>query len=242
MDTLYTILRWTHVIAGFTGLVAFWLPIFTRKGGKNHRFFGKIFKYSAYLVLGAAALSIGLHFAEALGRGIGPSDDPRNFAFLTFLGYLTLVTFIGLRHGLLVLENKSSVTDMDNGINNFLAWVAVAASVGLIGYSLYFNPPIKIVLYALSPIGFAAGFGILKVIKGRRKEKKVWFYEHMGSMIGTGIAFHTAFAVFGSSQLFSLGLSGWTAVIPWIAPALIGIPAAEIWTRYYQRKFNDRPS
>jgi hypothetical protein len=61
----------------------------------------------------------------------------------------------------------------------------------------------------------------------------------MNAMIGTGIAFHTAFAVFGSGRLFDLGLEGWVAVIPWILPALIGIPAVAIWTRHYQRKFGD---
>ena len=58
-------------------------------------------------------------------------------------------------------------------------------------------------------------------------------------MIGGGIAFHTAFAVFGMNQLFNLGLSGWLAVVPWILPAMIGIPATALWTRHYQRKFGE---
>ncbi|MFT7564669.1 MAG: hypothetical protein ACI8ZT_002326 [Bacteroidia bacterium] len=128
---------------------------------------------------------------------------------------------------------------MDTSVNRSMAWLAIFASAGLITYNIYFQPPNMIVLFALSPIGFGIGSGILKAIKGKRPEKKVWFYEHMGAMIGTGIAFHTAFAVFGISRLFDLGLDGWIAVIPWILPALIGIPGTVIWTRYYKRKFND---
>jgi len=144
-----------------------------------------------------------------------------------------------LRHGLQVLENKKDLTAMNIGFNRFIAWLAIVASTALIIYSIYFKPPNMIVLFALSPIGFGIGSGILKAIKGRRPEGKAWFYEHMGSMIGTGVAFHTAFAVFGSSRLFDLGLEGWIAIVPWILPALIGIPGTAIWTRYYKRKFND---
>lgn len=242
MEMLMNSIRWTHVIAGFVGLAAFWVPIFAHKGGVNHRFFGKIFKYCAYIVLGGAMLSVLLHAGDGLSRGAGPRTQPGSFAFLVFLGYLALVTFIGLRHGLLVLQNKRDIIAMNGGFNRFMAFLAIAASAALILYTIYFKPPNMVVLFALSPIGFGTGFGILKAIGGKRPEKKVWFYEHMGAMIGTGIAFHTAFAVFGSLRIFDLGLNGFWAVIPWITPALIGIPATFIWTRHYKRKFNDFPT
>ena len=69
MELLIEPLRWIHVAAGFTSLTAYWIPVFTRKGGKNHRLYGKVFKYSAYLVLGAAALAIALHFTDLLSQG-----------------------------------------------------------------------------------------------------------------------------------------------------------------------------
>jgi len=242
METLFTGLRWIHVAAGFIGLAAFWVPILTRKGGSHHRWFGKVFKYCAYLVLGAAMLSVTLHMSQALSAGVGPNTEPNGFAFLVFLGYLALVTFIGLRHGILVLQHKPGLDGLDTPVNRLLARAAIASSILLIAYAVYFRPDIIIVLLALSPIGFSTGKGILKAIGGQRPESKAWFYEHMGSMIGTGIAFHTAFAVFGSRTLWNLGLEGWVAIIPWILPALIGIPAVTLWTRHYMRKFGDLPA
>lgn len=238
MQELLDGFRWIHVAAGFTGLAAFWIPVFTRKGGPTHRLYGKVFKYCAYLVLGAAGAAILLRFSLAMMEGEGPSTAPQGFAFLVFLGYLTLVTFVVLRHGVGVLENKD-LTSMNTARNRILARMAIGASIALVAYALYFNPPIRILLYAMSPIGILSGLGILKAIGGERTENKAWFYEHMGAMIGAGIAFHTAFAVFGSTRLFDIGLTGLTAVVPWILPALIGIPATAIWTRHYQRKFGD---
>ena len=64
-----------------------------------------------------------------------------------------------------------------------------------------------------------------------------WFYSHMGSMLGGGIAFHTAFIVFGAQRLWAYELAGSFAVVPWLLPTVIGIPAIVIWTGYYRRKF-----
>lgn len=241
METFLDTLRWVHVVAGFTGLAAFWIPIFTRKGGRHHRLYGKVFKYCAYLVLAAAGLAIAIRLGGALGRGIGPRDDPGGFSFAVFLGYLTVVTFIGLRHGIGVLQHKQGLAGMDRPLDRALAWVAIASSIALVAYAVWYSPPMQILLFALSPIGLATGLGILKAIGGRRTERKAWFYEHMGAMMGTGVAFHTAFAVFGATRIFELQLSGWIAIVPWIAPALIGAPAITLWTRHYQRRFGDLP-
>ncbi len=66
-----------------------------------------------------------------------------------------------------------------------------------------------------------------------------WWYEHMGAMLGGGIAFHTAFLVIGAGRLLGVQLTGFTAVVPWILPSLIGIPATAIWVGYYRRKFKE---
>ncbi len=42
-----------------------------------------------------------------------------------------------------------------------------------------------------------------------------------------------------SLQLWDLGLDGWVAVVPWVAPAMVGVPATFIWVRHYQKKFGE---
>ena len=96
-----------------------------------------------------------------------------------------------------------------------------------------------ILLFALSPIGIGAGSGNLRYMNTPPSSPRGWMYEHLGAMLGAGIAFHTAFAVFGSTRLFDIGLTGWIAIIPWVLPAAIGIPATVIWTRHYRRKFGE---
>lgn len=239
MDTLISLLSFTHVTAGAIGLTVFWVPIFTRKGSHYHRLLGRVFKYCAYVVLACAGAAVLLRLGTLIAAGETPTTRSNAYATFTFLGYLSLVTFVILRHGLQVLKNKASLIEMNTSSNRLLARVAILASVLVVAYAMYFSPSNKIVLYALSPIGILPGIGILQAIAGKRIESKAWMYEHLGAMLGCGIAFHTAFAVFGSSRLFDLNLPGLWQALPWVLPTLVGVPATIIWTRIYKRRFGD---
>ena len=231
--------RFVHVLFGAIGLVAFWIPVFARKGAVNHVRFGKTFVWSAYIVLGAAAITLATRFTGLAMEGIGPSEQPLLFGILVFLAYLTFVTFVTVRHGVSVLLHKQDAASLRTPFNTILAYAAIGASISIILYGIILSPPSKILLFALSPIGFGVGIGNLRYMRGENLSKRAWMYEHLGAMLGAGIAFHTAFAVFGATRLFDIGLTGPVAVIPWVAPAAIGIPAITLWTRYYRRKFGE---
>ena len=231
--------RFIHVAFGAVGLAAFWFPVFARKGATLHVKAGKVFVWCAYVVLAAAALALLSRVAGLLAAGLGPTDRPALFGFIVFLGYLTLVTYVIVRHGMGVLRHKRDPAALQTPLNITLAYAAIGASVCIILYALVIAPPNRILLFALSPLGFLIGSGNLSFMKLAQPSARAWFYEHMGAMLGAGIAFHTAFAVFGMTRLFDIGISGWVAVIPWILPTLIGVPATAIWTRHYRRKFGD---
>lgn len=239
MSSLAEGARFVHVLFGAIGLAAFWIPVITRKGAVNHVRFGKIFVWSAYILLSAAAISLISRINGLVASGVGPADRPGLFASIVFLGYLTLTTFVSVRHGMVVLKYKGDPASFKSWLSTGLAWTAIAASVFIIFYALIVSPTSKILLFALSPIGLGIGSGILGYMRAKNVSKRAWMYEHLGAMIGSGIAFHTAFAVFGVTRLFDIGLNGWVAIIPWIAPAAIGVAAIFIWTRHYRQKFGE---
>ncbi|MEM7432968.1 MAG: hypothetical protein AAF351_13695 [Pseudomonadota bacterium] len=239
MDSIADALRNIHVIFGFLGLAAFWIPIFAKKGAVNHVRFGKFFVWSAYIVLAGAALALTLRVIGYLQQGITISTAPAGYSLIIFLGYLTLVTFVSVRQGMQSLQHKKDQAALRTPANKAMAYSSIAASVFIIGYALLLKPDTMILLLALSPIGFAGGFGVLNYMNKEWESPRAWFYEHLGSMLGAGIAFHTAFAVFGISRIWDIGLSGWVAIIPWVLPSVIGIPASVIWARHYRIKFRE---
>ena len=58
METLIDLNRAIHVGVGFVGLAAWWLPVLTKKGGRGHRLFGKVFALCAYFLGLSTFLSV----------------------------------------------------------------------------------------------------------------------------------------------------------------------------------------
>lgn len=243
MELLHETLRYIHMAGGFIGLALFWIPIFSKKGSPIHKQMGKYWTWLARVVVLSALAGLFLYIPEIIEKNISPN----NYAFLLFLGYLSIVTYIVISYGVAVLKSKKDPTSLNTPYWNLMIFLSFAASAFIIAFALIVKPDSMAVLLALSPIGIGTGLGMRSYIKkgsskyGKKgiESNKAWLYEHLGSMLGAGIAFHTAFAVFGMTRTFDIGLEGMVAVIPWILPAAIGIPAQYIWTRTYQKKFKE---
>ena len=226
-----------HVATGFVGLAAFWIPLFARKGGRVHVQAGRVFTYCAYVVTLSAVTASAGRIAALQAQGLGPADRPETYGFALFLGYLGLATFATVRHAIRVVETRRSPETLRTPFHEALAWASVAGSAVVIAFALRVWTDVSPILLGLSPVGLVTGSGMLRLMRRPGARRMGWFYGHLGSMLGGGIAFHTAFAVFGAQRLWAYELAGPLAVVPWILPTVIGIPAIIVWTRHYRRKF-----
>jgi hypothetical protein len=188
-------------------------------------------------------MALGFLFAPLTVRAVPPMPPERAALvaaqirqFAPFLLYLVLITFTPVYHGVRVLETRRSPAQLRTPFHTMLNVSAIVAACAMIALALWARRP---VFAALSPIGFLVGFGNLSFARRPYPTPMAWWYEHMGSMIGGGIAFHTAFLVIGAGRLLGLNFSGWMAVVPWIVPSIVGIPASNIWVAYYRRKFRE---
>lgn len=242
MNEIRELLRYAHMGFGFVGLVAFWIPVFTRKGSLGHIRFGTVFLWCVYGIAASAMVATTHEIVGALRAGGGPASDPAGFGFAVFLFYIALITLASGRHGYRVIETKKDPASIDTAGHRLLAYASMAGSVVTIAYAVLFWSSMSIIFLALGPVGLGIGAGMLGYMKEPARSRMSWWYEHMGAMLGAGVAFHTAFIVFGAQRLFdyssALGGFSW---IPWVAPAAIGVPASVIWTRHYRRKFGDLP-
>ena len=128
---------------------------------------------------------------------------------------------------------------MRTGPHMALAVASLIGSAAVIAFALLVWTDLSIVLLALSPVGFMQGKTMIEHMTRPAGERMAWFYSHVGNMIGAGIAFHTAFAVFGSGRIIGYELPGAWQVVPWVLPAAIGIPANRILERKYRAKFGE---
>jgi len=239
MDSIFDTTRWIHITIGFTGLMAFWIPAFSRKGGRTHVRAGRIFEWAAYVVAGTAMFNALGRLAAGLAGGATLERNEASFGFAIFLAYLGLVTLAGVRHAVRAVRTKGDWAAMDTVPHRALAVLSIAGSAVVVAYALAVWSGVSVVLLALSPVGVLQGWGMLSRLRDPPDERMGWYYVHIGNIIGAGIAFHTAFLVFGSARFIPFELPGVWQIVPWILPAAIGIPMARALETRYRRRFGE---
>ena len=242
MEQLIAINRSVHIAVGFAGLVAWWVPILTTKGGQVHRKFGTAFLAAAYVVGATALVSPVLHMASARRSGIPWPDLLSGSGFLILLAYLGLFTFNVAHYGVRVLRTRRQPETLATPFLHALSILLMAGSAVVALHGLAFWQPTSIILLLLSPIGVLQGIEQRRYMRQRPALQKPWFYAHMDAMLGAGIAFHTAFLVFGSRVVFDLTILGPFNWVPWVLPAVIGGTLGGRWKKSYMRKFGDLPA
>ncbi len=257
-------MRYSHIFVGFAGLVLFWIPVCSPKGGRLHRLSGKIFACCALWVgltgtiASAWALIDPLSFAASTGSTITEKNqayiiERARFLF-GFLGFLSIGTLSGLILGVACVWTKKNHEALRNVWVAGSLWLTVMYAAGLAAYGVWNlvlgwqgqhllgNTNKYWVHVILGLVGVWGTWGDLQYVRGPASGRMAWFYKHMECMLGTGIAFYTAFLIFGVNRIVKLDLPGAWQLVPWILPTLIGLPLISWWVRMYKRKFGDDQS
>jgi len=244
MASLFQSLRWVHIAAGSIALILFWIPAIARKGGKTHIRAGWIYVVCMSVVVVTAFAMSGLAFTIPLAvRQIARPLSPAELSdflrvqriFATFLAYLAGVTLASGWQGIWAIETRREPKAMRTLFSLALNVVVVLAGLTVLALGIkYRSGP----LIGLSPIGPLIGAGNLRYLMRAPQSRMHWWYEHLGSMIGTGIAGYTAFLVFGGARLLPSVARSQLYTLFWVLPSLIGVPVIFMTIACYQRKFN----
>jgi len=222
----------THVILGATALTSFWIPVFAPKGRPLHRRAGSVFAWTMMATAATAGLASILTLIDPLGTH--PDAAPSSVLNLRLgvglmLGYLASITFVSAFSGLRAIRNRGNHRAHRSIAEIGANLVALAMAVAVLVAGLRYEATL---LIALSAIGLLGVPGNLRFIFRTPATSREWLYQHMGSMLGAGIAAHTAFLIFGTSRI-APSLANEPLV--WLMPTLIGVPASTIWVRRYRR-------
>jgi hypothetical protein len=210
-----------HIGAGFTSLILFWVPVFTRKGGINHRRVGNYYVWAMWWVVISAAL---LSFKNVL---IG------DMLMAAFLGFLALITGKPLWLGISALNNKSHQSHGYRCAQLIMSGLVVVSGLGLIGYGVALGGTgVAVFMIIFGVLGLASIFDFVANLD-KHAVPKHWLEEHIASMCITGIAAQTAFLAFGAQSMFSQLYGSYWSVVPWVAPTVVGIIGIRVAiTRY----------
>jgi hypothetical protein len=242
---LFQDLRWTHIAFGSVALLAFWIPAIAAKGGRLHIRVGWVYVICMSVVVLTAFVMSGMAFTVPLRiRNFSQplsADEIARFVRRSreigvFLAYLGGVTLAAGWQGIRVLRTRRDPQSLRGPFTLTLNFALVAAAIGVLGLGIVER---SWTFIGMSSVGFIVGGGNLSYLLRGPQSKMHWWYEHLSSMIATGIAGYTAFLVFGGSRLFpALSRTQFYALV-WILPTLIGVPVIFAAVAYYQRKFQE---
>ena len=245
MANLFQWLRWVHIAAGGFALILFWIPAIAPKGGRTHIRAGWFYVACMSVVVVTAFAMSGLAFTiplaiRRIARPLSPAELSEFLraqrVFAAFLAYLAGVTLAAGWQGIWAAETKREPKAMRTPFSLALNAAVLLGGLAVLVLGIkYRSGP----LIALSPIGPFIGAGNLRYLLRGPESRMHWMYEHLGSMIGTGIAGYTAFLVFGGTRLFPSMARSQLYTVFWVLPTLIGVPVIFMTVAYYQRKFNE---
>ena len=250
-ETIHSVLRALHISMGFLGLAMFWIPAFAPKGRRVHIAAGKVFSLCARTValtaLGSSSW-VFIHPSSWVGRPVTLSQIPADqVMFIAILGLLAIFLLQGVENGMRAVRTRQQPETFGSTRLRSLNLAQVSAGVAVFLFGAYHIVAGSGVMFwipvALGAASVADFFEHRKFFANPRPTPMAWWYKHMDGMVGSGIAFHTAFLVFGAQNVFSGALiEGTWSFLPWVLPTALGLPALHFWTRYYKKKFGELPA
>jgi hypothetical protein len=209
MEIAHQIFRAIHIAAGFTAFVVAPIAMFTKKGGKQHRRWGKTY-YWAMIVTTVLSILLAARTGNLFLFGIGV------FSFQQ--------TFQGRR---VLMRKRPERGQTATPLDKVVALLAFFAGVGMLVLGIINGGILGIIFGSI----FSLVLGSLLIGLFRpSKEKAAWFFDHITGMTTSYIAALTAFSV---SNLSFLPL-----LVRWLWPTVIIVPILSFVIAKYKKKFN----
>lgn len=230
-----------HIFIGGAGLIVFWLPIMSKKGSAFHIRSGRWFAIGMTIVAYSGMLMSTLVFIDPLAV-----RDPNNemtlaeanrvvtvgrssSAFLFMLSTLVLCT---TRQGILSLQAKADKSILKTPVH--LGCIALLLCSGVAVGLMSFDR--NSMLYPIfSVLSIVISLEMLRYIFKKETKKREWIIEHLGNIIGSGIAAYTAFFVFGGSSILHQFVPANMQIMFWVMPGVVGTILTKIYATKYRK-------
>jgi hypothetical protein len=213
-----------HIVTGAGGLVAFWVPVLSKKGGDQHRFWGKLF---TVLMLATGAIAIGMSTSTILApMETHPQlvdhelfGDPAlvQGIFGWMMLYLAILTVNLAWYGWQCILNRRHHARNRAWHNSALQAILLVASANCAWQGWQLG---QVLMVGISMVGFATVGTNLWFMLKTRPGPVDWLLEHIKALVGAGISVYTAFLAFGLVRIMPE-----RALMPalWAIPLVVGL-------------------
>jgi len=219
MHTAYLFTKYLHAGLGVLALLGFWVAALAKKGSPPHKLAGKVYVLvMAGLLLPALPLSLRalLNFSTVFGL---------------FLFYLVVITGTALWRAWTAVRRKRDFAAYANRNFKRLGGLNIASGAAILGVGAASVQP---VLLGFSVVGILAGYGMIRLAEAGPPHARWWMAEHIGAMLGCGVATHIAFLLIGLPRVLPAGWNGPALqTFGWLAPLAVSVVARRLLAKKY---------
>ncbi len=236
---IHQLLLVLHIVAGSVALLLFCAVMAVAKGSPLHRRVGAWF----YVVMHALTLSgIGMAVLVLLDPlamkgaaqpvGVSSADYLRQVQlFWQFLLLLSLLALFNVRHGVRVLQMG---TDR-RGLSTPSHWLLFALTQSWALFTLWQSATQHFLLGQIfAMVAMVTGGGAARYLLKASVTPLQRIAQHIGNMMGCGIAIFTAFFALGGRTL--IDVSPQAQLVFWLLPSVVGVVLIANYNRQWRRK------
>ncbi len=214
---MYSLVLFAHASVGALALIAYWTAGLAKKGSPVHRAAGKVFMLAMLFILASALVFV----SRFVARGL--------LMQAAFFAYLFVISATALATGWLALKLKKDHRRYTGAWYRALGAFNVVCGAGILVLGLHGGGA---VFTGFSMVGILRG-GLMLKLSRQAPSPRWWLREHLGSMIGNGVAVHVAFLLVGLNRLLPEQWQGHTTTLGWLLPLLVAAVAGVMLGRKY---------
>ncbi|MEM9330357.1 MAG: hypothetical protein AAGA53_03460, partial [Pseudomonadota bacterium] len=183
-----------HIVTGAIGLVAFWVPVASQKGGTLHVKIGRVF---TLCMLATGFIAIGISTMTLLSP-VATHPDPAlkgdaaliRGIFGWMMQYLAILTINLAWYGWLAAINKRDHNKNREWRNYLLQGMLAVTAVNCFVQGIMID---QFLMVGISFVGFATVATNLVFLLKEAPGPFDWLLEHIKALVGAGISVYTAF-------------------------------------------------
>ena len=219
--SMYSSLVLFHVSLGTLALATFWVAGLSKKGSPRHKVAGKL-----YLLAMAGLLAVALPMSLkilATGRPVIGS----------FLLYLLVITTTSVWTSWRSIKDKRDWVRFTGPVFKTLMWLNLASGLAIAAIGLLLAQQMQLIIVAFSGIGIFSFVQMRRFSRLAPDEPRWWLRQHLGAMLGNGVATHIAFLSIGLPKLLPMLAGPVLQNLAWLGPLAISFVAGAWLTRKY---------
>jgi hypothetical protein len=221
--TLYSISFFIHAGLGTLALATFWLAGLSRKGSPLHRAAGKVYLPAmAGLLLAAVPLVIGVIGQRPVAG--------------SFLLYLLVITTTSVWLSWRAIADKKDWARYTGPVFRGLMWLNLVSALAIAAVGLLLAKQMQLVIVAFSGIGLMGFVRMRRFSRAAPADPRWWLGEHLGAMLGNGVATHIAFLSIGLPKLLPMLAGPTLQNVAWLGPLVVAFVAGAYLTRKFLPK------